>query len=148
MPTDTPAPTEQGSLIAAEPTETPDTEGGEALVAPTPVTQEGQSSVIPTPTDQTVLPSEEGVEPTDGEETTTIEDEDTPTTSMEDEETPLGKAKPKSKQTTILDEDVPLSDAAPDTGDTTNIWFPILGMGVSAVVIMAVLLYQRKRREW
>lgn len=146
-PTGTPVPTEQqGSLTAAEPTETPDTENGEALAVPTPDTQEGQSLAVPVPTDQTVMASEEGVEPTDGEETTTIEDEDTPTTSMEDEETPLGRAKPKSKQTTILDEDVPLSDAAPDTGDSTNLWFPVAGMGVSAIGIIVVLAYQRKRR--
>ena len=80
-----------------------------------------------------------------------IEDEDTPTTTIEDEDTPKTalnireKSTPKTKKTTILDEDVPLSDAAPETGDTTNLLIPVVGMGLSVLVIVMVFLLRKKR---
>ncbi len=98
--------------------------------------------------------SSENPAETPGTTGTTVikKDEPKPTmTTVLDEDTPLAKASPekkvkkKSKSTTILDEDVPLSDSAPETGDTTNLFIPIMGLGLSIVALGGTLLYRRKR---
>ena len=73
-------------------------------------------------------------------------DEDTPLANKEltDPETPKASTTSK-KTTTLLDDDVPLSDSAPETGDTTNLLFPVLVMGLSVLAIFGVLVFRRKR---
>lgn len=74
---------------------------------------------------------------------------DAPLTTIDDGEVPLASAEPednkKSSTTTILDNKVPLSDAAPKTGDTTNLLLPVVGMGLSLIVIVGVMFLRRKR---
>ena len=74
---------------------------------------------------------------------------DAPLTTIDDGEVPLANAEPednkKSSTTTILDNKVPLSDAAPKTGDTTNLLLPVVGMGLSLIVIVGVMFLRRKR---
>ena len=80
--------------------------------------------------------------------TTKIEDNDTPTTSLEDPDVPRAKAVPsKSKITTIDDGEVPLAPGAPKTGDDTNLLIPLIIMGASALAIVFVLIYRKKRYE-
>ena len=62
--------------------------------------------------------------------------------SYEDE-----SAKRTSDKKTILDEDVPLSDSAPDTGDTTNLWFPMIVMSLSLAAIIVVIVVRKKANE-
>ena len=45
----------------------------------------------------------------------------------------------------VIDEDVPLADAAPETGDETNLLFPIIALGVSLLAIFAVLVLRKKK---
>ena len=68
-------------------------------------------------------------------------DEDTPRASKE--LTPKASATSK-KTTTLLDEDVPLSDSAPETGDTTNLLFPMIVMGLSVLAIFGVIVFRKK----
>ena len=72
-------------------------------------------------------------------------DEDTPIASKEltDPDTPKASATSK-KTTTLLDEDVPLSDSAPETGDTTNLLFPMIVMGLSVLAIFGVIVFRKK----
>ena len=72
-------------------------------------------------------------------------DEDTPRASKEltDPDTPKASATSK-KTTTMLDEDVPLSDSAPETGDTTNLLFPMIVMGLSVLAIFGVIVFRKK----
>ena len=72
-------------------------------------------------------------------------DEDTPRASKEltDPDTPKASATSK-KTTTLLDEDVPLSDSAPETGDTTNLLFPMIVMGLSVLAIFGVIVFRKK----
>ncbi len=80
--------------------------------------------------------------------TTKIEDNDTPTTSLEDPDVPRAKAVPsKSKITTIDDGEVPLAPGATKTGDDTNLLIPLIIMGASALAIVFVLIYRKKRYE-
>lgn len=77
----------------------------------------------------------------DDNEVSTIQDDETPLSSANNTRK---KATPKKKQTTILDEDVPLSDSAPETGDTTNLLFPVLIMGVSLIAIVICFVVRRR----
>lgn len=77
----------------------------------------------------------------DDNEVSTIPDDETPLSSANNTRK---KATPKKKQTTILDEDVPLSDSAPETGDTTNLLFPVLIMGVSLIAIVICFVVRRR----
>ena len=72
-------------------------------------------------------------------------DEDTPRASKEltDPDTPKASATSK-KTTTLLDDDVPLSDSAPETGDTTNLLFPMIVMGLSVLAIFGVIVFRKK----
>lgn len=72
-------------------------------------------------------------------------DEDTPRASKEltDPDTPKASTTSK-KTTTLLDEDVPLSDSAPETGDTTNLLFPMIVMGLSVLAIFGVIVFRKK----
>ena len=72
-------------------------------------------------------------------------DEDTPRASKEltDPDTPKASATSK-KTTTLLDEDVPLSDSAPETGDTTNLLFLMIVMGLSVLAIFGVIVFRKK----
>ena len=130
-----------------EPTVTPTAEP-----TPTATPEEGQT---PEPTATPTVPQEATSTPTttpltDIDEDTPLADidEDTPLSDKElkDPKTPKASAKSK-KTTTLLDDDVPLSDSAPETGDTTNLLFPILAMGVSVLAIFAVVVIRRKRDE-
>ena len=73
-------------------------------------------------------------------------DEDTPLASKElnDPDTPKSSTTSK-KTTTLLDDEVPLSDSAPETGDTTNLFIPILVLGLSVIAIFGVIVFNRKR---
>ena len=72
-------------------------------------------------------------------------DEDTPRASKELTDTDTPKASATSKKTTtLLDEDVPLSDSAPETGDTTNLLFPMIVMGLSVLAIFGVIVFRKK----
>ena len=153
-PTDEPTPTpeetpEVTSTAPAESDEpTPSAPADEPSSPPT-------ASDVPTPTP----PQEDGVTPVppSSEEPTetplTEIDEETPLSGKElkDPKTPKAstktKAKKKSDTTMILDDEVPLADAAPETGDTTNLLFPIIAMGVSLLAIFAVLLLRKKSNE-
>lgn len=78
----------------------------------------------------------------------TILDDDTPLAAKNVKDSKTPKASTTSKKTTtLLDDDVPLSDSAPETGDTTNLWFPVLVMGISVLAIIALLAYRRKQGE-
>ena len=139
-PTEEPAPTPEVTP-GEEPTPTPVITTDEE---PTP-TPEVTSSEEPAPTPEVTSGEEPTPTPTTTITTTSIDDNDTPLTTIK-EKTPKAKAvAPKSSTTTILDEDVPLSDSAPETGDTTNLLFPVLGMGISLLAIIAVLFLRRKR---
>ena len=72
-------------------------------------------------------------------------DEDTPRASKEltDPDTPKHQQQVR-KTTTLLDEDVPLSDSAPETGDTTNLLFPMIVMGLSVLAIFGVIVFRKK----
>ncbi|MBO5486744.1 MAG: choice-of-anchor A family protein [Eubacterium sp.] len=121
----TPTPTPKATPTAT-PTATPSEEPD---VTPTP-TPSQEPGVTPTPT------------PSSTPEGTTIDDDDTPLAS-----TSTKKATPTKKETTILDEDVPLSDSAPETGDTTNLFFPILAMAVSVLAIAVCLIIRGKKEN-
>lgn len=107
---------------------------------------EDEPTVTATPTEKTEDPESEvgTIKPSPTDETSTINDDNTPLASSKNS---LKKATPKKKETTILDEDVPLSDSAPETGDTTNLFFPILAMGVSVFAIVACLIGRRKKEN-
>ncbi len=154
VPTPVSTPSEQPT---EQPTEQPSNEPEQTPVI-TPVTENTpvpSASVEPTatPTEPTETPADATAIPETTEDPgVTIDDDDTPTTTIVDEDTPKApagpekKAKPKTKKTTILDEEVPLTDAAPETGDNTNMFFPIMGMVVSALA-MAIFLVMFSRKE-
>ncbi len=145
-PEETPAVTPTAPAESEEPT--PSAPADEPSSPPT-------ASDVPTPTP----PQEDGVTPVPPSsekptETPLTEiDEETPLSGKElkDPKTPKAstktKAKKKSDTTMILDDEVPLADAAPETGDTTNLLFPIIAMGVSLLAIFAVLLLRKKSNE-
>ncbi len=153
-PTDEPTPTpeETPAVTPTVPTEseepTPSAPADEPSSPPT-------ASDVPTPTP----PQEDGVTPVPPSsekptETPLTEiDEETPLSGKElkDPKTPKAstktKAKKKSDTTMILDDEVPLADAAPETGDTTNLLFPIIAMAVSLLAIFAVVLLRKKSNE-
>ena len=136
-------------------------------VTPTPgvtatpeVTPTATPEVTPTATpgdDATPTPEVTPTATPDGDATPTPEvtatatpnlfdfDEDTPRASKEltDPDTPKASATSK-KTTTLLDEDVPLSDSAPETGDTTNLLFPMIVMGLSVLAIFGVIVFRKK----
>lgn len=100
----------------------------------------------PTPTEPVVTPDvpdvpKASMAPTATPSITTVDDEDVPKAAAKSTD----KKVKKSKAVTVLDEDVPLSDSAPETGDTTNLFIPILGMGFSALAMLAVFVYRRRR---
>ena len=153
-PTDEPTPTpeETPAVTPTVPTESEE---------PTPSAPADEPSSTPTAYDEPTPtpPQEDGVTPVppSSEEPTetplTEIDEETPLSGKElkDPKTPKAstktKAKKKSDTTMILDDEVPLADAAPETGDTTNLLFPIIAMGVSLLAIFAVLLLRKKSNE-
>ncbi len=60
--------------------------------------------------------------------------------------TPVPEVTPTPTPTEELDmPPVPLADAAPETGDNTNLLFPVLAMGISLFAIIAVMVYKRRR---
>ena len=132
-PTPTPTPT-------ATPTATPE-------VTPTTTPE-----VTPTATPEVTPTATPGDDATPTPEVTATAtpnlfdfDEDTPRASKEltDPDTPKASATSK-KTTTLLDEDVPLSDSAPETGDTTNLLFPMIVMGLSVLAIFGVIVFRKK----
>lgn len=153
-PTDEPTPTPE-ETPAVTPTAPAESE------EPTPSAPADEPSSTPTAYDEPTPtpPQEDGVTPVppSSEEPTetplTEIDEETPLSGKElkDPKTPKAstktKAKKKSDTTMILDDEVPLADAAPETGDTTNLLFPIIAMGVSLLAIFAVLLLRKKSNE-
>ena len=131
--TPTPTPT-------ATPTATPD------------VTPTSTPEVTPTATPEVTPTATPGDDATPTPEVTATAtpnlfdfDEDTPRASKEltDPDTPKASATSK-KTTTLLDEDVPLSDSAPETGDTTNLLFPMIVMGLSVLAIFGVIVFRKK----
>lgn len=149
--TPTPLPTETPG-ITATPTSTVSPEITEAPTA-TPVA----SGAVTETTEPTTTPNaveSPAVSPEiSGSPAPTVEPTpdgtDAPLTTIDDGEVPLASAEPednkKSSTTTILDNKVPLSDAAPKTGDTTNLLLPVVGMGLSLIVIVGVMFLRRKR---
>ncbi len=153
-PTATP---EEESTSTPTPEETPAVTPMESEEA-TPSAPTDEPSSTPTAYDEPTPtpPQEDGVTPSSEEPTETPLteiDEETPLSGKElkDPKTPKAstktKAKKKSDTTMILDDEVPLADAAPETGDTTNLLFPIIAMGVSLLAIFAVLLLRKKSNE-
>lgn len=159
-PTATPTESEELTPTPTTPEETPTVTPAESE-EPTPSAPADEPSSTPTAYEEpTPTPSQEdGVTPVppSSEEPTetplTEIDEETPLSGKElkDSKTPKAstktKAKKKSDTTMILDDEVPLADAAPETGDTTNLLFPIIAMGVSLLAIFAVLLLRKKSNE-
>ncbi|MCI5732098.1 MAG: choice-of-anchor A family protein, partial [Eubacterium sp.] len=121
-------------------------------VTPTPtptVTPDATPTVTPTATSTTTPGATETPVPSATASSTPSLvdiDEDTPLANKEltDPDTPKASTTSK-KTTTLLDDDVPLSDSAPETGDTTNLLFPVLVMGLSVLAIFGVLVFRRKR---
>ena len=140
-PTPTATPTEEPT-----PTVTPATATPSVTPTATPTaTPTGSEEPTPTPT-VTPTATTPTTTTTSTPPVTTIKNNKTPLTTIKESKTPKAKAvAPKSKTTTILDEDVPLSDSAPETGDTTNLFIPIFGMGISLLAIVAVLFLRRRR---
>lgn len=150
--TPTPTPEETPAVTPTVPTESEE---------PTPSAPADEPSSTPTAYDEPTPtpPQEDGVTPVppSSEEPTetplTEIDEETPLSGKElkDPKTPKASTKTKTKKksdtTMILDDEVPLADAAPETGDTTNLLFPIIAMGVSLLAIFAVLLLRKKSNE-
>lgn len=140
-PTATPVPTDSAEITEA-PTATPAASGAitettEPTTTPNVVESPAVSPEISGNTNPTVEPTPDGT--------------NAPLTTIDDGEVPLANAEPednnkkKSSTTTILDNKVPLSDAAPKTGDTTNLLLPVVGMGLSLIVIVGVMFLRRKR---
>lgn len=140
-PTATPVPTDSAEITEA-PTATPSASGAvtettEPTTTPNVVESPAVSPEISGNTNPTVEPTPDGT--------------DAPLTTIDDGEVPLANAEPeddnkkKSSTTTILDNKVPLSDAAPKTGDTTNLLLPVVGMGLSLIIIVGVMFLRRKR---
>ena len=127
------------------PTPTP-----EVTPTPTPtVTPDATPTATPTATSTTTPGATETPAPSATASSTPSLvdiDEDTPLANKEltDPDTPKASTTSK-KTTTLLDDDVPLSDSAPETGDTTNLLFPVLVMGLSVLAIFGVLVFRRKR---
>ena len=120
-------------------------------VTPTP-TPTATPEVTPTTTPEVTPTATPGDDATPTPEVTATAtpnlfdfDEDTPRASKEltDPDTPKASATSK-KTTTLLDEDVPLSDSAPETGDTTNLLFPMIVMGLSVLAIFGVIVFRKK----
>lgn len=145
--TPTPEPTE-------EPTPTPEiTPAPEVTPTPAPTEEPTPMPEVtpapdetPTPNEPVVTPDvpdvpKASMAPTATPSITTVDDEDVPKAAAKSTD----KKVKKSKAVTVLDEDVPLSDSAPETGDTTNLFIPILGMGFSALAMLAVFVYRRRR---
>ena len=136
----TPTPTPE-----VTPTPTP-----EVTPTPTPtVTPDATPTATPTATSTTTPGATETPAPSATASSTPSLvdiDEDTPLANKEltDPDTPKASTTSK-KTTTLLDDDVPLSDSAPETGDTTNLLFPVLVMGLSVLAIFGVLVFRRKR---
>ena len=136
----TPTPTPE-----VTPTPTP-----EVTPTPTPtVTPDATPTATPTATSTTTPGATETPAPSATASSTPSLvdiDEDTPLANKEltDPDTPKASTTSK-KTTTLLDDDVPLSDSAPETGDTTNLLFPLLVMGLSVLAIFGVLVFRRKR---
>ena len=130
--------------VTAKPTPTP---------TPTPTaTPTATPEVTPTATPEVTPTATPGDDATPTPEVTATPtpnlfdfDEDTPRASKEltDPDTPKASATSK-KTTTLLDEDVPLSDSAPETGDTTNLLFPMIVMGLSVLAIFGVIVFRKK----
>ena len=144
----TPTPTPE-----VTPTPTPEvTPTPTPKVTPTPtptVTPDATPTVTPTATSTTTPGATETPVPSATASSTPSLvdiDEDTPLANKEltDPDTPKASTTSK-KTTTLLDDDVPLSDSAPETGDTTNLLFPVLVMGLSVLAIFGVLVFRRKR---
>ena len=122
-------------------------------VTPTPTpTPTATPEVTPTTTPEVTPTATPGDDATPTPEVTATAtpnlfdfDEDTPRASKEltDPDTPKASATSK-KTTTLLDEDVPLSDSAPETGDTTNLLFPMIVMGLSVLAIFGVIVFRKK----
>ncbi len=134
-PTEKPTPTPEITPTPA-PTEEP---------TPTPEVTPGPDET-PAPTEPVVTPDvpdvpKASIAPTSTPPITTVVEEDVPKAAAKSND----KKIKKSKAVTVLDEDVPLSDSAPETGDTTNLFIPILGMGFSALAMLAVFVYRRRR---
>ena len=147
--TETPMVSPPGETPAAESTETPD-EIPDGFPTETPLDPDDGDDPAPTATD----PGNSGGETSEAAPTsspankTKIGDNDIPTTSLEDPDVPRAKAvSSKSKITTIKDGDVPLAPGAPETGDDTNLVIPIIIMGVSALAIVFVLIFRKKKSE-
>ncbi|MCR5692016.1 MAG: choice-of-anchor A family protein [Eubacterium sp.] len=158
--TEAPTATPKSGSDIALPTATPEVVAG-ATATPVPTEEAKVDSEVATP-----VPTAETTEaPTigggDTEETTktasatstpeaeetTISDDDTPkassSSSSEDDE----DDEDDEEETSIADNDTPLSDSAPETGDDTNLFIPIMGMGASAMAIMLILAFRRKEEE-
>ena len=134
--------------VTATPTPTP-TATPTATLEVTPTTT---PEVTPTATPEVTPTATPGDDATPTPEVTATAtpnlfdfDEDTPRASKEltDPDTPKASATSK-KTTTLLDEDVPLSDSAPETGDTTNLLFPMIVMGLSVLAIFGVIVFRKK----
>ena len=141
-----------GSVYAVD---LPQEGGSESTVTVTPtpeVTPTTTPEVTPTATPEVTPTATPGDDATPTPEVTATAtpnlfdfDEDTPRASKEltDPDTPKASATSK-KTTTLLDEDVPLSDSAPETGDTTNLLFPMIVMGLSVLAIFGVIVFRKK----
>ena len=151
-PTATPTP-EPTATPTSEPTATPPEEVTETPGPTATPTEEETPAPEETPTGEvtatpTATPAETVETSTPTETPLSVIEEDTPlaTKKLTDPKVPTtSKAKKKSNTTMLLDEDVPLSDSAPETGDTTNLLFPMLAMGISLLAIVAVLFLRKKR---
>ena len=158
-PTEKPEPTEKPVIPtptatpSPKPTKVPDpTETPKPTEKPATPTPTATPEVTPTATPEVTPTATPGDDATPTPEVTATAtpnlfdfDEDTPRASKEltDPDTPKASATSK-KTTTLLDEDVPLSDSAPETGDTTNLLFPMIVMGLSVLAIFGVIVFRKK----
>lgn len=149
-----PTPTFSATVTPGEtPDVTPDVTPGTTPLDSEPTPDPEATPEVTTPGEEpTATPDGNAVVPPDGTPTPTpagsktIKDDDPPTTSLSDPGVPKAKMTP-SPITKIKDGEVPLAPGVPETGDDTNLFVPILVMGVSAIALIVVLVLRKKKSE-
>lgn len=147
-----PTPTSSATVTPGEtPDVTPDVTPGTTPLDSEPTPDPEATPEVTTPGEEpTATPDGNAVVPPDGSPTPagskTIKDDDPPTTSLSDPGVPKAKMTP-SPITKIKDGEVPLAPGVPETGDDTNLFVPILVMGVSAIALIVVLVLRKKKSE-
>jgi Predicted solute binding protein len=149
-----PTPTSSATVTPGEtPGVTPDVTPGTTPLDSEPTPDPEATPEVTTPGEEpTSTPDGNVVVPPDGSPTPTpagsktIKDNDPSTTSLSDPGVPKAKMTP-SPITKIKDGEVPLAPGVPETGDDTNLFVPILVMGVSAIALIVVLVLRKKKSE-